>query len=116
MRPLVLALLAIATLPSCQTPQRGAGLCGDNDVRPWAMLSRPPSDADELRNAANTKPNFNAMVHFERETWFRLPTGETMLCRSDDSPRRSCSGEWWQFSRATGELSVTDQNAWICVT
>jgi hypothetical protein len=53
---------------------------------------------------------------FPVESYFVLPTGEFMLCRTEQAPRDSCGGEWWQFEKVAERWRVVRHESWICVT
>src|SRR5687768_15638652 len=91
-----LAVVALTAVGCAMRPPVGRyGPCGDHkDDRPWLPIAPPPG-ADDLRSAAAAKPVLPVPNTSGRQFWFGLPTGELMLCRSDDPPRSSCVGEWW---------------------
>jgi hypothetical protein len=112
---LILGGLLVA---SCQTlsAEEERGSCAYGDHRPWVRIEEPAAHATEMRALAEAHPNFRGSNAYGRETWYALPEGEAMLCRSDEAPRRSCSGQWWQFRLSGDQLEITAQDAWICVT
>lgn len=102
-------------LESCQTLSRepGSHPCTRNyDPRPWSRIDEPVSIADQLRALADTSADSGGSNVYKRETWFSLPSGEIMLCRTDE---HSFSGEWWLFKVSEGGPSITDHESWIMV-
>lgn len=112
--PVMLAL----TLSGCQTlaPEPQRGQCGIGDHRPWSEVTEAMTPASELQALAEANPNFPGTNQFDHESWYALPTGEFMLCRSIAPPQHSCSGQWWQFQRSGESHVITAQDAWICIT
>jgi hypothetical protein len=109
--------LAATSLAGCATfsldLEGPPALCGKGAQGQWTLASEPPASAPALRALADSSPNFPAgKMTFPIEHWFVDSGGGHMLCRRDTS---SCSGEWWQFQRDNDTLTVSRQDAWICV-
>jgi hypothetical protein len=111
---------------SCQTPSAvdqtlsAAELrvyCGAGDDRPWLQIDDPPSSSTTMRALADAHPTFPGSNPFGRETWYALPGGEIMLCRSDAAPRNSCAGpgQWWQFRLSGDSVTIAAQAGWYCI-
>jgi len=116
-----IVLLAISGVSGCATTQgwRRHTFCAIDDTRPWTMSAAPPTNAAELSALADAHPNYpNAGRPRQTDTWFSLPTGEIMLCRTDGPLMKSyCDGEWWQFREDDGVFVITSPpNAWVCVS
>jgi hypothetical protein len=111
-------ILGLLLLASCQTLSAEAqrSFCGYGDHRAWTRIDQPASHAESMRALADAHPNFPGSNAYGRETWYALPEGNAMLCRSDEAPRDSCSGQWWQFRLSGDQPEITAQDAWICVT
>jgi hypothetical protein len=115
------ASFGLATLvAACQsTPDRFdyRAQCGWDDDRNWELVQVLPETIEKYRALADENPNLKTDPReFSVESWFSLPSGELMLCRTDGSPNDSCVGEWWQFENTENEPSIIAQSAWICVT
>jgi hypothetical protein len=111
-------ILAVLLAASCQTlsAEEVRGFCGHGDHRAWVRIDEPALHAGDMRALADAHPNFPGSNAYGRETWYGLPEGEVMLCRSDEAPRRSCSGQWWQFRLSGDQPEITAQDAWLCFT
>lgn len=107
-------------LAACQgTPDRFdyRSSCGWGDNRPWELVDSLPTDREGYYRLADEHPNLKTDPRgYSVESWFFLPTGELMLCRSDGPPKDSCVGEWWQFEGTGDGLRMSAQSAWVCVT
>ncbi len=110
-------LLAVTALAGCTTPAGDSygplTFCGEAALG-QLRLAPAPIDAPALQALADSSPNFPAgKMAYPIEHWLTAPEGDYILCRGDES---SCSGEWWQFQRGTGILTISKQDAWVCVT
>lgn len=117
MKTLLLVGLVCAALVGCQTTTFQfdyRSSCGGDDDRSWGLAYDLPDDLLDFRAAADLSSDTNRA--FPVESWFSLPSGELMLCRTEFAPLHSCNGEWWQFRRDGGEIVVTEQSWWTCVT
>ena len=115
----VIVVLGAFRLTACQTVvfEDYRALCGWKDERPWRLVRKKPNDIVKMRELADLASREDmARRFFAVESWFSLPDGQIMLCRTETSPTNSCEGEWWQFSRKNGQIIVTDSSAWVCVT
>ena len=114
-RLIPLALVAAAVLSSgLGTGARAddGAPCGGAETRPWAKLSRSPSNAEALRRLADAHPYYPG-VRYDREVWFSSPSGEVVLCRK--GPRRFCSQEWWRFDQSGAGPVLSAQSGTLCV-
>lgn len=106
-------------LSGCMTTPRmqDRKTCGADGNTNWVTLRTAPQMASELRAAADAHPNFPAgLARYRRELWLSQGAGKLVLCRSDERPHNSCSGEWWRFERNSNGWQIAAQDAWICVT
>ena len=119
-----LALLTIIyLLTACSTtndsidPDDYRGNCGWHDKRDWQLAHKFSGNIEMLRSLADSNPNFAGGYNWMPvESWFSLPTGELMLCRTDREPYASCSGQWWQFEKHGSDFVIVEKSGWICVT
>ena len=108
----------LAALASCAThhAQDYRALCAQEDTRAWRLATKLPSEMTALRAMADANSVYRAHGgDFAVESYFTLPTGEFMLCRSDRAPKDSCGGEWWQFEKRDSQWRMVRHDAWICV-
>lgn len=113
-----LLLVAVIALAGCTTATVDSysppSYCGKAALGQVRLAREPPIDASALRALADSSPNFPAgKMAYPIEQWLIAPEGDYILCRRDGS---SCSGEWWKFQRGNGTLTISKQDAWICVT
>jgi hypothetical protein len=112
-------LLLLGAVASCATPHAHdyRGLCADEDARPWHLATRLPAEMTTLRELADANSVYHQRgTDFPVESYFSLSTGDFMLCRTDQAPKDSCGGEWWQFQKVAEHWRVVRHDAWICVS
>ena len=129
--PLVTSLAIVTlTLSACATPTSTPtptppdtdyayrGGCGSpgQDEAGWSYVKSHPAESDTLRALSDANPVIHAGSRdFAVESWFVARSGDLMLCRTEQSPSRSCVTQWWAFRKADGEWRVIDKGALICV-
>ena len=92
------------------------GLCGDTNPD-WKYIQIVPTEISALEDLANTdlaKKGFS--LSYAVQSWFANSRSDLMLCRTDQSPSDSCSGNWWSFANINGSWKITKTGGWVCVS
>lgn len=106
-------------LASCQVIRSPdyRGECGAGDLRPWVLAEPSPTDRSLILAAAEAHALEDEIkaYPYSVDSWFTLPSGEVMLCRSAGPLRDAPGGKWWQFEKGLGGWRVISNYCWGCV-
>lgn len=122
-KPASIIFLAFIFLVSCAAKQKGfseydyKGLCGgDSNVPKWHYVNLLPEDSMEIRKLIETDTTeTNGNQYFAVESWFTNDNSDVMVCRTRQSPKDSCTGDWWSFRKQGGEWQLVDKSRWVCI-
>src|SRR5690606_16738103 len=93
------------------------GLCGgDSNVSKWHYVNLLPEDSMGIRKLIETDiTETNGNQYFAVESWFTNDNSDVMVCRTRQSPKDSCTGDWWSFRKQGGEWQLVDKSRWVCI-
>ncbi len=120
----VFTCLALA-LSGCASPRAGQGAydyrgsCGSpgRNEKAWKLVGKIPRDVAELRLLADYYPPASGdLSGYSVESWFEMPSGDVMLCRTEGAPQGACITTWWAFCHEADTWRVVDKGALVCVT
>ena len=122
MKRTLIIVLTIALLASCATKQKGfseaeyKGSCGgDSNVSGWRYVNFLPEYSIEIRKLVEANAILeNGKQNFAVESWFMNNKSEVMVCRTSQSPKDSCTGDWWSFSKQGQEWKLVEKSGWLC--